>query len=158
MSDSHNGDRTRVARTIKAAPETIWAAFVDPAALVQWLPPGTMTGKIHAFDPRVGGGYRMSLFYPPDEAGARGKTAAHEDRVDVRFLALDPPRRIVWAVSFVRDNPGFQGEMTITVTLAAVAGGTDVVFHCENLPCGVRSEDNETGTRLSLEQLARLVE
>jgi hypothetical protein len=32
-----------------------------------WLSPGDMTGKVHEFEGRVGGGYRMSLFYPPSE-------------------------------------------------------------------------------------------
>jgi hypothetical protein len=34
---------------------------------------------------------------------------------------------------------------------------TTVTFHCANLPPGLRPEDNEAGTRLSLEQLARYV-
>jgi hypothetical protein len=34
-----------------------------------------MTGEIHEFDARVGGGYRMSLFYPLDERTFRGKTS-----------------------------------------------------------------------------------
>jgi hypothetical protein len=60
-----------------------------------------MTGEIHEFDARVGGGYRMSLFYPPDERVFRGKTSDSEDMVNVRFVELAPPHRIVEAVSFV---------------------------------------------------------
>jgi uncharacterized protein YndB with AHSA1/START domain len=148
---------SRTSRVIHARPETLYAAFMTPEALVAWLPPGTMTGKVHAFDARVGGGYRMSLFYPPDEHGARGKTAEREDRVEVRFVALEPARRIVEAVTFVTDDPALQNEMTIVVTFEAVAGGTEVTFAFDNLPPGVRPEDNEAGTRLSLEQLARFV-
>jgi hypothetical protein len=36
----------------KARPEELYAAFMDPAALVAWLPPAEMTGQIHAFDAR----------------------------------------------------------------------------------------------------------
>ncbi len=129
---------------------------MDPAALIDWLPPGEMTGKIHAFDARVGGGYRMSLFYPPDER--RGKTSEREDMVSMQFVELEPPRRIVEAVNFVTTDPAFIGEMTIVVTLEEVSGGTEVTFFCENLPPGLRAEDNEAGSRLSLEQLARHVE
>jgi uncharacterized protein YndB with AHSA1/START domain len=149
---------TRTARIIKARPEELYDAFMDPAALIEWLPPGEMTGKIHAFDARVGGGYRMSLFYPPDERSFRGKTSETEDMVDVRFVELTPPRRIVEAVTFVTTDPALSGEMTIIVTFEAVAGGTEVTFLCENLPPGLRPEDNEAGTRLSLEQLARRFE
>jgi len=155
MTDHANSAATRESRLIAAPPEKVWAAFMDPAALAEWLPPGTMTGKVHAFDPRAGGGYRMLLFYPADEGDARGKTAAREDRFDVRFVALDPPRRMVEAVTFESDNPDFRDEMTITVTFAPVGSGTQVTFCFESLPPGIRPEDNQEGTRLSLEQLAR---
>ena len=71
-----------------------------------------MTGEIHEFDVRVGGGYRTSLFYPPDERSFRGKTSDSEDMVKVRFVELAPPRGIVAAVSFVTADPAFFGEMT----------------------------------------------
>ena len=100
----------------------------------------------------------MSLFYPPDERAFRGKTSDREDMVKVRFMELAPPRRIVEAVSFVTTDPAFLGEMTLVATFEAVSGGTEVVFLCTNLPPGVRAEDNEAGSRLSLEQLARRFE
>ena len=128
---------------------------MDPDVLVAWLPPGRMTGKIHAFDARVGAGYRMSLFHPPDERTFRGKTSDREDMVNVRFVELAPPRRIVEAVSFVTTDPAFFGEMTMTVTFEEVSSGTEVTLVFENLPPGLRAEDNEAGARLSLEQLAR---
>jgi uncharacterized protein YndB with AHSA1/START domain len=136
----------------------VYEAFKDPAALVGWLPPADMTGKIHEFAPRVGGGYRMSLFYPPDESAPRGKTSAREDMVNVRFVELAPPGRIVEAVSFVTTDPSLHGEMTIVATLEEVPGGTEVTMSFENLPPGLRPEDNEAGSRLSLEQLARRFE
>ena len=115
----------------------------------------TITFKSTKVEAAAGGGYRMSLFYPPEERVFRGKTAEREDRVEVRFIELTPPRRIVEAVRFVSDDPAFLGEMTITVTFEEVAGGTEVAFLFANLPPGLRPEDNEAGTRLSLEQLAR---
>jgi uncharacterized protein YndB with AHSA1/START domain len=149
---------TRTTRVIRATPETIYAQFVDPAALVAWLPPGGMTGEMHAFDARVGGGYEMSLYYPSEEHGSRGKTAEREDRVVVRFVELAPPRRIVEAVRFVSDVAAYGGEMRLTVTLERVAAGTEVTLAFDDLPPGVRPEDNDTGARESLEQLARRVE
>jgi uncharacterized protein YndB with AHSA1/START domain len=44
------------------------------------------------------------------------------------------------------------------VTFEEVSGGTEVTFLCRNLPPGLRAEDNEAGSRLSLEQLARRFE
>jgi len=152
------GTWTRTSRVIRARPEELYAAFLDPAALVDWLPPAEMTGRIHEFDARVGGGYRMSLFYPPGERTFRGKTSDREDMVDVRFVELAPPRRIVEAVNFVTTDPAFSGEMTLTATFEAVSGGTEVTLMFEDLPPGLRAQDNETGSRLSLEQLSRCFE
>ena len=152
------GTWTRTSRVIRARPEELYAAFLDPAALVDWLPPAEMTGRIHEFDARVGGGYRMSLFYPPGERTFRGKTSDREDMIDVRFVELEPPRRIVEAVNFVTTDPAFSGEMTLTATFEAVSGGTEVTLMFEDLPPGLRAQDNETGSRLSLEQLARRFE
>ena len=132
MTEAREGARTRASRIIKARPEEVYAAFMDPDVLVAWLPPARMTGRIHAFDGRVGGGYRMSLYHPPDERSFRGKTSDREDMVNVRFVELAPPRRIVEAVSFVTTDPAFFGEMTIVVTFDEVPGETDVTFLCEN--------------------------
>lgn len=158
MTGTHAGASTRTSRVVRARPEELYEAFTDPAVLVQWLPPAEMTGKIHAFDARVGGGYRMSLFYRAGEQVFRGKTAEREDRVDVRFVELSPPRRIVEAVRFVTADPSLMGEMTMTVTFDEVDGGTEVALAFDNLPPGLRPEDNDAGARLSLEQLARRFE
>ena len=158
MIDEHAGAWTRTSRIIKAGPEALYEAFLDPASLVAWLPPAEMTGTIHEFDARVGGGYRMSLFYPPGARAFRGKTSEREDMVDARFVELAPPRRIVEAVNFITTDRAFSGEMTLTATFEAVSGGTEVTLMFEDLPPGLRAQDNETGSRLSLEQLARRFE
>jgi uncharacterized protein YndB with AHSA1/START domain len=144
---------SRASRVIAAPAERVYNAFVDPVALCAWLPPADMTGRIHTFDPQAG--YRMSLYYPPTEPMLRGKTSAREDRVDVRFVALEPPRRIVETVTFDTGDPDFRGEMTIVITFEAVHGGTEVTMTFSNLPPGLRPEDNDAGARLSLDQLAR---
>lgn len=149
---------SNASRVIRASPETIYAAFLDPMLLVQWLPPAGMTGRIHTFDARVGGGYRMSLYYPATEVGTRGKTSEREDMVDVRFVELRPAERIVEAVRFVSDDPAFGGEMSMTITLDPVPAGTSVRLAFANLPSGLRPEDNDLGAQSSLAQLAHLLE
>lgn len=146
---------TRASRVVGARPEELYEAFMNPATLVEWLPPGDMTGKIHAFDAKAGGGYRMSLFYPETETRHRGKTSEREDMVSVRFVTLEPPRRIVQAVTFHANDPALMGEMTLVATFEPVAMGTEVTIACTNLPPGLRAEDNEAGSRESLEKLAR---
>jgi hypothetical protein len=78
--------------------------------------------------------------------------------VNVRFVELAPPRRIVEVASFVTTDPAFLGEMTLTATFEEVWGGTEVTLLFENLPQGLRAEDNEAGVRLSLAQLAHRFE
>ncbi|HEX6071116.1 MAG TPA: SRPBCC domain-containing protein [Longimicrobiaceae bacterium] len=155
MTERAAAPSSRASKLIPAPAEDVYAAFVDPRALLEWLPPAEMTGQIHEFDGRVGGGYTMSLFYPPTEREHRGKSADREDRVRVRFLELAPPRRIVEAVTFVTDDPSFAGEMTMTVMLADAPGGTEATLEFTNLPPGLRPADNDEGARLSLDQLAR---
>jgi hypothetical protein len=75
---------------VRARPEELYAAFLDLAALVERLPAAAMTGEIREFEARVGGGYRLSLFYPPNERAFRGKTSVTEDVVNVRLWSGTP--------------------------------------------------------------------
>jgi len=45
--------------------------------------------------------------------------------------------------------------MTLVVTLSDVPGGTEVTIECTNLPPGLRPQDNEAGSRESLDKLAK---
>ncbi len=149
---------TENSKEIKATPEILYQAFTNPAALSVWLAPGEMTGEIHNFDLRVGGGFRMSLFYPPSEKESHGKTTEKEDRFTSRFIELTPNKKIVQAITFESPNPDFSGEMIMEVTFEARDFGTKVIILFKNIPPGIRPEDNEEGTNLSLEKLARYVE
>ena len=158
MTDASSRAGTHNTKFIRASQETLYRAFTDPDALAVWLAPGDMTGKVHNFDYRVGGGYQMSLYYPASETTDRGKTAGREDRYTARFVELTPPHRIVTAITFDADDPAFAGEMRMVVTLEAAEGGTTVVIEFTDIPVGIRPEDNEMGTRSTLEKLARYVE
>jgi uncharacterized protein YndB with AHSA1/START domain len=158
VTDANAAARTQTSRVIKASRDALYRAFTDPQALAVWLSPGAMTGKVHAFDARVGGGYRMSLFYPASEQVYRGKTAEREDRFTARFVELTPPTRIVQAIAFDSVDPAFAGEMTMVVTFEERDGGTDVTIVFEHIPSGIRPEDNDVGCRSSLEKLALYLE
>lgn len=158
MTDAHSRASTRNEKFIKATPEALYRAFTDPAALAVWLAPADMTGEVHSFDGRVGGGYQMSLYYPSSETIFRGKTEHREDRFTARFVELTPPRRIVEAITFDSVDPAFEGEMIMVVTFEAEDGGTTVSIFFQDIPSGIRPEDNEAGTRSTLEKLARYIE
>ncbi|MBB2836638.1 UNVERIFIED_ORG: uncharacterized protein YndB with AHSA1/START domain [Rhizobium etli] len=110
-----------------------------------------------AFECREGGAFSMSLVYPDDEASQPGKTSDKTDRFEGRFARLVPDERIVWATVFDAEDEGFSGEMTVSTILSPADGGTDVTIVCENIPTGIRLEDNEEGCRLTLDKLAAFV-
>jgi hypothetical protein len=68
---------------------------------------------------------------------------------------LERPERVVEAILFESEDPSFGGEMTLAITLEELDGGTLVALAFQNLPSGVRPEDNNAGSRSSLEKLAR---
>ncbi|HJU10111.1 MAG TPA: SRPBCC domain-containing protein [Candidatus Binataceae bacterium] len=144
-------------RTIKASPETIFRALMDPDAVVAWLPPAGMRGQIYAFDPRQGGSYRMALVY---EAGhsAPGKSSEHTDVVQGQFLQVVPCERVMKAVKFESKDIAFDEAMLVTWLPAVSPQGTKVTVICENVPPGIREEDHDVGLRSTLDNLATFVE
>jgi uncharacterized protein YndB with AHSA1/START domain len=149
---------TEASRVINAPREAVYRAFLDQDALVAWLPPGSMRGVVHAFDGREGGCFRMSLVYPEGDRSSRGKTSESTDTFQGRFVKLIPCEQIVWAVEFESADPSFAGEMIVSTTLAPADGGTKVTILCENIPPGIRPEDNEVGCRSTLEKLASFLD
>ena len=140
---------------IKASRAAVYRALLDPAAVARWRVPEGMSSVVHSFEAREGGTFRVSLTY----AGAGvGKSAAHTDTYHGHFARLVPDEQVVEVIEFETDDPALQGPMTMTTTLTDAAGGTDVAIAHEGLPAGVSPADNELGTRMSLANLARLVE
>jgi uncharacterized protein YndB with AHSA1/START domain len=126
-------------------------------AVATWMVPTGMTSHVHAFDPREGGSFRISLTY--DEPTGTGKTTAHTDTYHGRFVKLVTNEQVVELVEFETADPELRGEMTITISLADADGsGTDVLAVHEGLPPGVPTADNEAGWREALAKLAALVE
>jgi uncharacterized protein YndB with AHSA1/START domain len=147
---------TRVTHHVRAPRARVYAALLDPRAVQQWMVPEGMTSRIHSFDAREGGTFRISLTY--DEPTTAGKTSPRTDSFHGRFVRLVPDTEVVEAVEFETDDPAMQGEMTITYSLTDAGGGTDLVGVHENLPPGVSPADNELGWTMSIEKLAGLVE
>lgn len=150
--------KTRIdseSRIINAPAEEIYAAFADPAAWEEWLPPVGMTGRVGAFDFREGGRYRLTLTYA-DESGT-GKSSATEDVVEGSFVELIPNRRMVQEVTFASDDPAFSGTMVMTWSLEQQGGGTLVTINAENVPSGIAPEDHAAGMGSTLDNLARFV-
>lgn len=147
---------TRVSRRVKARPMDVFRALVDADAIMAWRVPDGMTSEVHEFDGREGGAFRISLTY--DAPAGTGKSSAHTDTYHGRFVEIVPGERVVEVLEFETDDPALQGEMTMTTTLTEVDGGTDVVIVHDGMPDTVPAADNEAGTRMALDNLAKLVE
>jgi uncharacterized protein YndB with AHSA1/START domain len=145
MSDSSN--TVRLHRVLRAPPERVYKAFLDAEALVKWLPPHGFSGKVHEFDPRVGGGYRMSF---------TNFTSGKSHSFSARYAELTPHERIRHTDKF--DDPNLPGEMQVTISLRKVLCGTELSIVQENIPAAIPVEFCYAGWQESLALLALLVD
>jgi uncharacterized protein YndB with AHSA1/START domain len=134
-------------RVLRAAPDKVYRAFLDPDAMAKWLPPNGFTGKVHHMDARVGGAYKMSF---TNFATGRSHSFGGE------FLELLPHERIHYTDRF--DDPGLPGEIRTTVSLKPVSVGTELHVVQEGLPAAIPPEACYLGWQESLALLAKLVE
>ena len=141
---SHTVQFQRVSR---APAERMFPAFIDPDAMVKWLPPHGFTGRVHDMDARVGGGYRMSFTN-------LGNGQSHS--FGGTFLELLPNERIAHTDRF--DDPHLPGEMVTTVTFRKVLVGTEVKIEQAGIPDPIPPEACCLGWQESLALLALLVE
>jgi uncharacterized protein YndB with AHSA1/START domain len=146
---------TTAAVLVRADRATVYRALLDPEAVAQWRVPDGMRGEVHELDARVGGRVRMSLTY--DDPAAAGKTDGATDTYTGRYVELVEGERVVEEIEFETDDPDLLGTITTTTTLRDVEGGTEVTLHMDGVPDVVPPADNELGTRMALEKLARLV-
>ncbi|ONH61484.1 polyketide cyclase [Frankia sp. CcI49] len=141
-----------------AAPRaTVYRALIDPAAIVRWRFPDGMSARLHEFDAREGGAFRISLTY--DRPDAAGKTAGNTDTYRGHFVRLVPDEQVVEELAFESADPALGAPMTMTTTLSDTDdGGTLVVIVHDGIPDAIPAADNETGTRMALDRLRALVE
>lgn len=137
----------RLHRVLRAAPERVYRAFLDPDAMVKWLPPNGFTGKVHHIDAKVGGTVKMSFTnFTTGKSHSFGGT----------YLELVPNQSLRYTDRF--DDPNLPGEMLTTVTLQKVSVGTELTVVQEGVPDVIPAEACYLGWQESLFLLAKLVE
>jgi len=137
----------RLQRVLRAPPERVYRAFLEPAAMVKWLPPFGYTATVHEMDARVGGGHRMSFTH---------FGSGHSHSFGGRYLELVPGERIRYTDRF--DDTNLPGDMTCTIALRPVLCGTELTVAQEGVPDAIPAEMCHLGWQESLVQLAQLVE
>ena len=137
----------RLHRVLRAAPERVYRAFLDPDAMVKWLPPNGFTAKVHHMDAKVGGSYRMSFTnFATNESHAFGG----------KYLELVPNEKLRYTDEF--EDPNLPGVMQTTITLREVSCGTELNVVQEGIPDMIPTEDCYLGWQESLVLLGKLVE
>jgi uncharacterized protein YndB with AHSA1/START domain len=137
----------RLHRVLRTTPEKLYRAFLDADAMSKWLPPHGFTAKIHHFEPKVGGTFRMSF---------RNFGTGNGHSFGGTYLELVPHERIRYTDKF--DDPNLPGELQVTVTLKKVSCGTELNVVQEGVPEVIPAEACYLGWQESLTQLAALVE
>ena len=142
-----SANTVRLHRVLRATPERVYRAFLDPAALAKWLPPNGFTCTVHHLDAKVGGTYKMSFTnFTTGKSHSFGGT----------YLELTPHERIRYTDKF--DDPNLPGEMITTITLKKVSVGTELNIVQEGIPPAIPAEACYLGWNESLTLLTKLVE
>jgi uncharacterized protein YndB with AHSA1/START domain len=137
----------RLHRVLRASPDRVYRAFLEPEAKAKWLPPNGFTGKVHHLDARVGGSYKMSF---------TNFTTGKSHSFGGQYVELVPNERIRYTDKF--DDPNLPGEMQVTVILKKVSVGTELSITQEGVPDIIPAEACYLGWQESLVLLAKLVE
>jgi uncharacterized protein YndB with AHSA1/START domain len=137
----------RLHRVLRTTPERVYRAFLDPDAMVKWLPPNGFTAKVHNMDARVGGSYKMSF---------TNFTTGKSHSFGGRYVELVPNERLRYTDKF--DDPNLPGEIQVTVALKKVLVGTEIQITQEGVPDVIPAEACYLGWQDSLSLLGKLVE
>src|SRR4051812_44814020 len=141
------GNTIRLHRVLRATPERVYRAFLDPDAMVKWLPPNGFTGKVHHMDAKVGGSHKMSF---------TNFTTGKSHSFGGKYLELTPNERIRYTDTF--DDANLAGEMVTTIILKEVFCGTELNITQEGIPAPIPAAACYLGWQESLILLAKLVE
>lgn len=134
-------------RVLRATPDKLYRAFLDPQALAKWLPPHGFTCQVHHLEAKVGGGFKMSFTH---------FGSGHSHSFGGTYLELRPGELLRYTDVF--DDPNLPGQMVTTVTLNAVSCGTELKVAQEGIPDVIPVEACYLGWQESLALLALLVE
>jgi uncharacterized protein YndB with AHSA1/START domain len=121
MTGSDSPAEVLVVRRFLAVPrERVFAAWLDPASLAEWMRPGKTTRATVTVDPRVGGQFRIVMSLDHGDYEHRGE-----------YLAIDPPSLLsfTWISSNTDDR-----RTVVTVELLEHDGGTELILTHRRLP------------------------
>lgn len=134
-------------RVLKATPEKVFRAFTEANAIASWLPPYGFLCTVHEMDVKEGGSFRMSF---------HNFSTGNGHSFGGKYLEVKPGESLKYTDRF--DDPNLPGEMTTSVSLRKVIGGTEMKVLQEGIPEAIPAEMCYLGWQDSLDKLMRLVE
>jgi uncharacterized protein YndB with AHSA1/START domain len=120
MNRSKTGEALVVRRFIPAPRERVFAAWLDPASLAQWMRPSGMVDARVEVDPRVGGKFRILMIGERENFDHTGE-----------YLAIEPPARLSFSwISRATDHRPTE----VTIEFLERQGGTELILTHRRLP------------------------
>jgi uncharacterized protein YndB with AHSA1/START domain len=120
MSRRESGETLVVRRVIPASRERVFAAWLDPESLAQWMRPGGATDATVEVDSKVGGRFRIVMIEGPKRYEHTGE-----------YLVIDPPKRLefTWISQATELKP-----TVVSIDFLEREAGTELVLTHRHLP------------------------
>jgi glutathione S-transferase len=132
-------------RVMKASPEKVFDALVNPDLIRRWMCPEVLTVASIENDPVAGGGFRLVML----EADGRTYPARGI------YREIDPPRKL--AFSWMWEAGALTGiETEITIELAPEGEHTLFVMTHAGLPSEAERVSHQGGWTSAINQLERM--
>jgi uncharacterized protein YndB with AHSA1/START domain len=132
---------------VRAAPERVYALMTEPAGLAGWWGPRGFTVPEVELDPRVGGGYRLTM--QPPQGDAFHVTGA--------FRELERPHRLSYTFRYEEPSPDDR-ETVVVLTFEQIDAGTEVDLSQGPFATEERLALHRAGWTESFEKLRALVD
>jgi uncharacterized protein YndB with AHSA1/START domain len=134
-------------RVIKTSPEKLFRAFTEAGAMASWLPPYGFYCTVHQMEAKLGGTFKMSF---------TNFTTGNGHSFGGKYLEFKQNEFLKYSDKF--DDPNLPGEMTTSVWMKKVMGGTELKVLQEGIPEMIPVDMCYLGWQDSLDKLIRLVE
>lgn len=132
----------RIARTFKATPQEVFAAWTQPELLACWFAPGALEAEVLELDAVEGGAYRIRMHDPNRETHT----------VSGRFVEVAVAERLVMTWQWEEDG-AYESRVTVTFEGQEEDARTEVVVLHEGLRDEAAIENHSRGWNGCLDKL-----
>ena len=137
-----------LSKTIRTTRSRAFAAWTQPAELMQWFAPGPMKPQSIDVDLRIGGVFRWAICVPSPQSGQTMNVVFSGE-----FLEIQADRLL----QFTWQSEANPADSTlVTVSFADVEGGTEVALTQERITTSEIFNRNKGGWASMLDKLAAL--